>query len=1322
MCSISCQEDDGKILEPESIDRVVFDPVSENPLVTYLVNNQNPQSITCNKQIRKALDYAKIPFGKISLENFNQDAKIPKTSRVVVIYDLKPLSNKAMESVVQFVASGGTLFLPNTTENKRFGFLSGIKQNADYAVTQEPQGYFFNIPYLPNFKERPYQNKVPHYGLTENNFSNRVDIWATSFTDKSFPLIIKNNLGKGKVIAFNTTQYAEKEDRGLFFSAILAGLEGVPYPVANVSTIFLDDFPAPMYNIKKENIKSEMNITQSEYYREVWWPDMLQLAEDENLIYSTYLCFDYRNLTDPPFLFKEWESNTFIKEEKEQAQSGWLAREVRKSKHDLDLHGYNHVSLTKEEWPNKAFMVSALKSARKKWKAGRYGKLPITYVPPSNIIDSLGLAALEEGMPSLRYNCSIYMGDFEEGGAREFDPEPFNDHFFNFPRITSGYVFDDAEEFNQQSLYLYTGIWTHFLHPDDVYQVADESNKLSAGNYEFRNKLDLGWRISKDGSPGLLPRFQTYLQETKARFPLMNFYSVKEGAEITEKWRNTSYKHQQKEKFYQVTGNQKIDEQQSWFTYIAKEHQKELETYLEKKQWKFSKTELLQGYLFTVNTSENKIEIPLFLEDKENTAVQSVLEDYKNYTKDSLVFENNREKINHYIAEEKVDKAIAVLKQEINQEKNTDQKQIRELNKYLGWESRNDEIWPILEKKYTQNPSTEIVALSKVIAQESFYPTEAIEKKWLEREIKFNPDNIELKQQYDQHFQPIDNSKLSTTQQLQLLQNTENKDDKATYFATILYSNQEKALQIVDTLQPCSNFLTEELITDIIWIYADKENYKEAVKWSNCVNTIPKETKEEWRIQLGEYKFLKEENYSRYISYLLEHKPLIVTQELINETPCKNKDLVKQAYSIAYAFGDQGTYRKALAWSNCAENFPVKDKILWYYELQDLENVQKVYDENIATAKNPEELKATLAEIYLYSDNLYNSAELTTSLPKGKEKNDLKEKINKEIIYTEIDIQEKIVQDFPELIDEKISEDIQKKSRVNTNDFIETKSSMIADRLQPTSLGNKVGYGIRDNAANTHTFGLTQYKAYALQIDQNYTNNIDQNLYGVEYTFNRKERNEKLNYGGLARVEFNEASKAFFHLQTNVSFAKDSLFNSVQLLIRPAITGPAYTLDIYQTQLNIYEEMQFDKHWRGILNLETNYYSDDVIDGMLLANIGYGFKIQQQSTLLPYTEISGMLGSDNREDGYPYWTIKERLYGGIGLDYMYIDPKSELKFSLGAATFLDTFSESFQRFRGEINYPVLPYFYLTGNAEFYTLKNFYSNNFQLGLRYYLKSK
>ena len=80
------------------------------------------------------------------------------------------------------------------------------------------------------------------------------------------------------MLLFNSIRSFDKPLRGLMFSIALVGLEGVPYPIANTTTIFLDDYPSPLYNTYKEPIRSSMNLTISEFVADVWWPDMKKLA------------------------------------------------------------------------------------------------------------------------------------------------------------------------------------------------------------------------------------------------------------------------------------------------------------------------------------------------------------------------------------------------------------------------------------------------------------------------------------------------------------------------------------------------------------------------------------------------------------------------------------------------------------------------------------------------------------------------------------------------------------------------------------------------------------------------------------------------------------------------------------------------------------------------------------------------------------------------------------------------------------------------------------------------------------------------------------
>jgi len=73
----------------------------------------------------------------------------------------------------------------------------------------------------------------------------------------------------------------------------------------------------------------------------------------------------------------------------------------------------------------------------------------------------------------------------------------------------------------------------------------------------------------------------------------------------------------------------------------------------------------------------------------------------------------------------------------------------------------------------------------------------------------------------------------------------------------------------------------------------------------------------------------------------------------------------------------------------------------------------------------------------------------------------------------------------------------------------------------------------------------------------------------------------------------------------------------------------------------------------------------------------------------------------------------------LGVSYNIKNETKQIDIGIGAAMFLDTFSDNFQRYRGTLSMPVFDYLFVNANAEFFTIENFYSNSFQLGLKYYL---
>ena len=469
--------------------------VSREPaLIEFIVDYDNYDNVNESSQLQKTSDYTKIPFQEIKLEDFNRSFRLSSTTRVLCVYDPNDLKDAAIDTIQNFVARGGTLLITKTTKDERLNYLLGLSPTANYKTDSIAHGYIFKKPLFPDMKGFSYQNKEHHHGgLSEDNFSDYVDVLMTAGNKTTYPVLLENKIGKGKVVYYNSSVGFNKLSRGIIFSCALLGLEGIPYPVANTATIFLDDFPSPLYNIYKAPVKEELGVTIAEFVTNVWWPDMKTFASDEDIEYSAYVAFDYNTYIRPPFTFKEWDANLFSKNNKTVQKSSWLGRDVIESGHEMALHGYNHVSLLKSDWKEPEYMVTALSTTAKKWKTLNFGNLPTSYVPPSNYIDSIGLAKLQKGMPSIKYIQSTYLGVKEEGGDRDFDPDPYNDYFFGYPRITSGFDLQEIDLLTMESMYLYTGIWTHFVHPDDVFQIPDESNKETSGHFEFRNRNNLNW-------------------------------------------------------------------------------------------------------------------------------------------------------------------------------------------------------------------------------------------------------------------------------------------------------------------------------------------------------------------------------------------------------------------------------------------------------------------------------------------------------------------------------------------------------------------------------------------------------------------------------------------------------------------------------------------------------------------------------------------------------------------------------------------------------------------------------------------------------------
>lgn len=838
-------------------------------MVIYIHDNTDLESIGLERQIGKACDYAKIPYSTVNIGTWNASPEIPETVRELCIINTQKLSDQSIEKITDFVAGGGTLFLPLANKDPRIGFLLGFKPEAEFATDIVSQGYHLEKPFLPGIYNFDVHKDWKHYGFAKEDFSDRIKVLATASNDSKYPTILENQVGAGHIILINSQNSFQKRDRGFCFAALLSGLEGIPYPIANTSTIFLDDFPCPLFNFKAEPIVSEMNLTAVDYVKNVWWPDMKRLAKKYDIKYSAMVVFDYKNKVEPPFIFDQWAENKIKSDGKIMPLNEYFMTDIAKNGHELALHGYNHVEYLNRMWDNPDFVSMALNSVKKKWDMSNYGKLPVSYVPPSNLIDNRGIDKLKKEMPSLKYICSSYNGESYNGENREFDFDPYNHNFFDYPRITYGFNLDNEDKYNQISTYLYTGIWTHFVHPDDVYQIST-ATKHQRMNYELRNAQNLGWYKTNGKNYGLYSQFDRYLKNLKTDFPLIRFIPAGKAAPIVLDWRASAFKHSSKNGIYQVeeiNPKESASNLQYWFLYISAENCHKIENSFKNQVIRFSKMPFLNGYLYNIQTKDSKICLPELNFGKTSgqlasqQMIQKVRVENEKYRQQVIEIQKEYADTGEDY-DKKLKLEIAELKEKMLSEPKIDSTVWNRYSKYLMWDDKGGEVWDLLDAHCKQYPISENILYSQELSKYNDYPNEKLREKWLYAQIEVHPNDIFVLQSYIDGFNEPENKEKIKLVFERLIKVDDCFETYLQYLQFLLLYEPKSALVELQKINPDKKY--EIVASDVSWLYADNYQYQKAYDWAALSPDIDFKAKMPWLIEMKSYTVLEYE-YQRYI-------------------------------------------------------------------------------------------------------------------------------------------------------------------------------------------------------------------------------------------------------------------------------------------------------------------------------------------------------------------------------------------------------------------------------------------------------------------------
>ena len=339
------------------------------------------------------------------------------------------------------------------------------------------------------------------------------------------PLFWENPAGDGKYVVYNGIELVEKRNIGLMAAALSMTKENYVYPIAGLKFFFFDDFPAPEPEGNYDKIYQELQMSTQEFYRKVWWPDMLTNAKKYDLKYTGLIIESYGNQVKGPFrpIDRKTVKENLIA----------YGRELLKAGGELGIHGYNHQSLApagynQDEldytpWESQADMEESLQELRRYVKESYPDYDFQTYVPPSNIMSPEGKAAVKKVFPEIKVFASVFSGALESRAYfqnfERHDAGPYSG-VYEIPRISAGHIPSKDMLWEDIGVLNYIGVFSHFIHPDELF---------------YEESKDLTWKMMKAG----LDQFLSWVEEN---YGWLKACTASEGADYLGDYYDMDYR------------------------------------------------------------------------------------------------------------------------------------------------------------------------------------------------------------------------------------------------------------------------------------------------------------------------------------------------------------------------------------------------------------------------------------------------------------------------------------------------------------------------------------------------------------------------------------------------------------------------------------------------------------------------------------------------------------------------------------------------------------------------------------------------------------
>ena len=455
----------------------------ELPVTCLLVcNSEDVASLDAAEQFPQILTDMKVGFAQVDLAEEPLPALEGYRTVVVTLSNLSALGENVL-ALADWVEQGGRALFASALQKTSGSMLLEQKLgilSSDYGYSQVD-----NVRLNEDFMIGGGKT----YAVTDGfdsawtvELSERAEVFAVTDSDRPTPLVWRTACGEGTFVVVNLG-FCEKSTRG-FYAAAYSLLEPVcVWPVLDGATFYLDDFPSPVPGGDGVYLRRDYGTTVSEFYANIWWPDMLALAERYGFAYTGAVIENYGDdtLSEPE---RQLDVSRFQ----------YFGNMLLRAGGEIGYHGYNHQPLCTgttdyggelpyHTWPDEAAMAAAMKELTEfvgsQFPEGEHS----VYVPPSNVLSAEGRRLLGQQFPGIRTIASTY---FMDGLAYGQEFGVAEDGIVEQPRFTSGAVLDDYMKMTALSELNMHFVNNHFMHPDDL---LDEDRGAALGWEELKRRL-----------------------------------------------------------------------------------------------------------------------------------------------------------------------------------------------------------------------------------------------------------------------------------------------------------------------------------------------------------------------------------------------------------------------------------------------------------------------------------------------------------------------------------------------------------------------------------------------------------------------------------------------------------------------------------------------------------------------------------------------------------------------------------------------------------------------------------------------------------------